>query len=236
MRMPSSLSCRTSIVIAMALGGCTVAAQVHEPGYSFSPVVADAEVQFQVIDRRNSETKVFRIEEHEGVKTYIYGDAQFFPQRIRVLATRFAKAIPGVAPETTLIVDRFDIGHRVTRGYAPGRTCDEMFSCVAGALVIGADKANPDRNLIACRLRGSFNNIAFDASYDAAYVDYDAASQPVRVVSVLYGAVDKAVNEVRDQLRVTKQISPAVEDLPPLVLPPSPWLPKGRVAPDPPPK
>jgi hypothetical protein len=111
-----------------------------------------------------------------------------------------------------------------------------MFSCVAGAIDIAAAKANPDRNLIACRLRGSFNNVAFDASYDAAFVDYDAAKQPARVVSVLYGAVDKAVNEVRDQLKVTKQVSPAVEDLPPLVLPPLPWLPKGKVVPDPPAK
>jgi hypothetical protein len=141
-----------------------------------------------------------RMPRYSSRQSHIYGDAQFFPERIRVLATHFAKAIPRVTAETTLIVDRFDIGHRVARGYAHGGTCDEMFSCVAAAITVAADRANPNRNRIACRVRGSFNGIPFDASYDSLYVDYDATRQPARVVSVLDGAIDKAVNEVRDQL------------------------------------
>src|ERR1044072_2278392 len=83
-RIEPFLRCRTSIVIALPVGGCTALPRREEPNYSFSPRVADADVKFHVIDRRPTESKGFRVEEEEGVRTYIYGDRQFFPERLRV--------------------------------------------------------------------------------------------------------------------------------------------------------
>jgi len=208
--------------------------------WHFEPLAAYADVRFELLDRRPEAEKQFR-RLTSGEPRYAYGDDQFFPPRMRVVATHFADAFPRDGEDAQLVIERLEIIDYVPRSLGdPPRLRDAVecrrgghpilvLYCVGVSFVANAVTSR-DENSVACYLSGSYAGIAFSAR---AFVTYSVPGSPdnkAAVASVLLTATTEAIKEVSEErsYRATMTARRSSVPTPPLPLPASlTFAPKG---------
>lgn len=169
--------------------------------WQFEPIVADAEVRFTVVDARRKEDTGFR-KLAETEPRYAYGDDQFFPPRLRVVATHFADAFPRDSAAARLLIERLDVIDYVPRPLGDG-TCagaDQMLGFCAALLLVG-EAMTPDRNSVTCYVAGTYAGTPFSSSAKVNYSQTGATEHRKAVEGGLLAAITNAITEVRAQRR-----------------------------------
>jgi hypothetical protein len=210
----------------MFFGGFPSLPVFPDARWQFEPLPAYADIRFEVLDRRLEAEKQFR-RLTPGEPRYIYGDGQFLPTRMRVVATHFAAAFPRDGDNTQLVIERLEMIDYVPRPSGDpdavkcggGGPAIAIPSCAALVLA-GRAISNPDRNSVTGYLSGSYAGIPFSASASANY--YSVPGSPehrAAVTGALLATITEAIKEVRAE-RVAKD-SLAAHD----TLPPTAWVP-----------
>lgn len=164
----------------------------------FEPLVANADVWFAVVDgRREEETKFRTLGQAEP--RYAYGDEQFFPSSMRVVATHFADAFPRDASAATLVIERLDVIDYVPRPLGNGRCVGDRTAVFCVPLVLLGRAIAPDHNSITCYLTGSYAGIPFSSSTKVDYDQPNSMEHKKAVTAALLAASTNAINLVRTQ-------------------------------------
>lgn len=164
----------------------------------FEPLVANTEVRFSLLDRRPQEATRFRQLDRAEPK-YAYGDDQFFPPRLRVVATHFADAFPRDAEAVQLVIKQLDVIDYVPRPFGDGRVDPGPGAWLSAAMVLTNRALNPNWNSVTCRFSGSYAGNAFTVSEEIHYDQPASLEHRQAVTGALLAAITKAINEVRTE-------------------------------------
>lgn len=166
--------------------------------WRFEPMVANVDVRFAVVDgRREGDTKFRMLGQTEP--RYAYGDDQFAPSGLSVVATHFADAFPRDTTAAQLVIDRLDVIDYVPRPLGNGRCSGDVTALFCVPLLLVGRTMVPHRNSVTCYLTGSYAGIPFSSS---AKVDYDqpgSIEHRNAVTAILLAASTNAISEVRAQ-------------------------------------
>ena len=184
------------IYFALALTACSVLPNYRQHEHVFNPQAAYAEVTFPVLDRREEANKKFR-KLDQSPAFFEYGDEQFLPSRVRVVASHFAAAFPRASAKTPLVIERFDVQDSMPRPTGDGPLKEDSVPFPALArLYWGIPSA--ERNRIICQLKGSFGNAPFEVTHHANYGNPAASKEHAQAVnSAMLSAITKAIEQVR---------------------------------------
>lgn len=181
---------------ALLVAGCSTNPIDRHDQYEFALLAAHTEVDLDVLDRREEASKTFRaVEQYPAV--YKYGDEQFTPRRIYVVASHFAAAFPRAPAETRLVIDNLEIKNYVPRPFGNSLGGDSGIDGL-NALIYFALRS-PEENRLVVRLTGSFGKTSFDVTQHVRYdlPRSDDFSGAVR--SAMLTAITKAIEQVRKQ-------------------------------------
>jgi hypothetical protein len=168
--------------------------------WQFEPIVADAEVRFTVVDGRREEDTRFRMLGQTEPR-YAYGDDQFFPTRMRVVATHFADAFPRDSAAAHLLIERLDVIDYVPRPLGDGQCSGDGMAMFCVPLVLVGRAMAPERNSVTCYLSGSYAGTPFSSSAKVNYDKTGSMEHGKAVAGVLLAASTSAISEVRVQRR-----------------------------------
>ena len=202
--MSTIAKCILIVVALLATAGYS-AAEPRIAGYpsarwQFEPTVANAEIQFDAVDRRRPEEIQFRkLDQNEP--RYAYGDDQFFPPPIRVVATHFADAFPRTFAGTQLVIDQLEVVDYVPRPLGDGHCSPDVTALYCAGLVLAGRALVPERNSVTCRLSGTYAGIAFSVAEEVHYDQPNSLEHRQAVTAVLLAATTKAIDEVRAEKR-----------------------------------
>jgi len=95
----------------LALTGCSMIVAVQEPSRLFHPYISGVGPTFQVIDRRPMEKRNSR----QVDASWYYGDEQFSPTVVKVVADRFARTFPKAREGTALIITELELRYDLAK-------------------------------------------------------------------------------------------------------------------------
>ena len=201
-----------------------------EEGRRFEPLVAAVDVQLEVLDQRPSGETLFR--RFPGEPRVAYGDEQFFPTRMRVVATHFADAFPNDAKGTRLVIKQLEIVDHAPRPFGDPnirncRTPDIGAVICAAVMLVAGVVTSPYENSVACYLSGSYAGIAFSARTNVVYNVPGSRDNEAAVKSALLTAITEATKEIREERSYRPRMAArgTLASTPSPALPPSAPLP-----------
>lgn len=92
---------------------------------------------------------------------WYYGDEQFSPNPLRVIAVRFAQELPRSGPEDELVISDLEISYQLdSKNGWLGPTCSELLiDCFM------EEVERYSQNVVRTRLSGAFDGVTFSATY-----------------------------------------------------------------------
>lgn len=184
------------ICAVFALTACALPINYRPHEQVFSLQIAYSKVTFSVLDRREEASKKFR-KLDESPASFEYGDDQFHPSRVSVVASHFAAAFPRASAETPLIIEKFDVKDSITRpvgdqGFKGSGPSPAFERFIRGNL-------SPVRNYIICRIKGSFGDVHFEVTQHTNY-DNPASKEHAQAVNgAMLAAITTAIEQVRER-------------------------------------
>jgi len=187
------------ILLGVALTGCSTIVAIEEPSRLFHPYISTVSPPFQVFDRRATASRT----SHQVGSSWYYGDEQFSPGPVQVVADRFARAFPKVQAGAVLVITELELRYDLARvgDFKPGCSL-LLIDCLITPSI--AEEVRSSRNVMSARLTGTFEGVPFSEGYDAKYEHHVPDRQEDRVLTVLQAVIDKALTDVHERLNGVK--------------------------------
>lgn len=187
------------------------------PTYSLRSEKPVQPISFIFVDQRPETEKVYRptrasVEQRDSPVIHRFGDKNFKPHRMQVLEGYFQQNLENVLSGRTVTIKRHEVSAVIDhKGLQLDKDRVQKVGIAVGALGIIAyglikeqiDSGNkPTDRFFLCEIEGDVEGIEFSAKgseFFEGVFDYGSAKQ--RMGNAIYKAMDRAVTEIRKNLK-----------------------------------